>query len=160
MAKLGIPLEGARRASLRGAYYTRTWRGIIIAQSQDRPSKRRLSPRRKAAVEALEASHWAIRYTHSSLVAAAMDATRGSLILWRDLLTAQMAGTLTAIDLDTGRTVYPDRYRRLVAAALDRLDMHPAGLLMRDADRWHIVPWGPAGTVLTSRGPGMTPAWR
>lgn len=160
MAKLGLPVEGARRASLRGAYYTRTWRGLIIAQSQDRPSRRRMSRRRREAIDQLEGSIWAIRYTDGSLVSQAMEATRHSLILWRDLLTATIAGTLLAIRTTDGRLIVPERYRRLVERALDTLDPIQAGMLVRDANRWRILPLGLAGQVLTSRGPGATPEWR
>lgn len=160
MAKLGVPVEGARRASLRGTYYTRTWRGLIIAQSQDRPSRRRMSRRRREAIEQLEGSIWAIRYMDGTLVAQAIDATRHSLILWRDLLTATMAGTLLAMRTTDGRLIVPERYRRLVERALDTLDLVTTGMLVRGPDRWHIMGTGQAGQVLTSRGPGAVPEWR
>ena len=93
------------------------------------------------------------------MVSEAMDATRGTLLLWRDLLTSLMAGSLVAVTTTEGRTIYPDRYRRLVMRALDVLDQLPRGMLIRHADRWHITPWGPAGTRLISQGPGLPPTW-
>lgn len=159
MAKLGMPVAGARRYSLRGSVYTRTWRGLVIAQSQDRPSRKRLSRTRRAAIEQIEGSIWAIRYMDGGMVSEAMDATRGTLLLWRDLLTSLMAGSLVAVTTTEGRTIYPDRYRRLVMRALDALDRVSTGILTRRGDRWHIDPWGPAGTRLTSQGPGMPPTW-
>lgn len=160
MARLGVPLEGARRASLQRAYYTRTWRGIVIAQTQDRSARKRKSKAWQQSIDRLRASMWAIRYYDPGAVAEIMDATRGTQILWRDLLTAWMAGTVVTVRTEDGRTLYPVRYRRLVERALDVLDMHPVGLLVRAGDRWRILPPGPAGTVLTSGGPGQPLGWR
>jgi hypothetical protein len=139
--------------------YTRTWRGRLVASIWPRKRKARRTLTQREREEMLRSMVLAIKYTNPETVSHAIDTFKKSRILYRDWLFSVMYGSaIWNLTLD-GRPFYPDQFRIAVSKALDELRPQRPGIPARHARHWHILPFGPAGTVLTSQGPGQPPTW-
>jgi len=159
MAVLGAPLRVSKKLSLRGAFYTRTWRGIVVACIWPRERKRRRTRADKNRNERLIDLVTAIKWAPPIDIENAMDAVKGTPFLWRDLLTSQMTGhQIAPVEID-GRVIYPESFVLQLLRALDTFATKPSSPLTRYPGRWRAQPIGTAGTRYTSKGPGQTPVW-
>jgi hypothetical protein len=159
MAKLAAPLPGARRLALRGAYYTRTWRGLVIAQAWPRKRNIRRTLTQRAREDFIRNSIWAIRYTDAAMVELAQKTFAKSQILWRDQLTSTYAGTMWAGETTDGRKFWPMRFVKLISRSLDVFRPATGALLARGPNIWQAINPAAAGARLTSQGPGQPPKW-
>lgn len=161
MAKLGPPISGGLPVSVHSAYYVRTWRGKVIAQSQDRHHRNRISKATKLARDKLKASVWAIKIMDAASIRQAINELADTQILWRDALTAGIYGTLyPPIQTERGR-LYPERFLQLVDRALDHAIGHRIGTTAtRATSTWTRLASGSPGQRLTSNGPGKLPTWK
>lgn len=111
--------------------------------------------RRERLVDTVTAVKWA----PPEDIAQAMDATKGTPFLWRDLLTSQMTGhQIAPIELE-GATIYPESFILQLLRALNTLGKGKTGPLTRWPDRWRAISAGTAGSVYTSQGVGQVPKW-
>jgi len=159
MAVIDAPLSAAKRITLRGAFYTRTWRGLVVASIWPRKRAARRSLAQLAREEYLVALNTAILYASVDELQQAMDATKNSGLLWRDALTSQYAGhQIAPIQLD-GIVCYPESFVRQVRRALDTLAGSITGPVYRATDAWRANRPAQAGTIFTSNGEGQNPSW-
>jgi len=159
MAVLGAPLRVSKKLSLRGAFYTRTWRGIVVACAWPRERVRRRTRADKKRNERLTDLVTAIKWAPPIDIANAMEAVQGTPFLWRDLLTSQMTGhQIAPIELE-GKTIYPETFVLQVLRALDSLSTSASAPLARYAGRWRAQPPGPPGSRFTTHGVGNPPTW-
>lgn len=88
-----------------------------------------------------------------------MDAAAGTGVLWRDMMTAMLYGTLFAIDLEGGTTLHPIQFVEKISRALDLIGAETGAMLIRGQGQWITVRPGEVGQVLTSTGPDSLPTW-
>lgn len=159
MAVVGAPILAAKNISLRGAFYTRTWRGLIVASVWPRTRGKLKNAAQRRNQERLKDLVTAVRYATPDEVSDAINATRGTPLLWRDLLTVQYSGHMVVPVTVDGKRFYPATYTAQVLRALDTLTTRPSGPIYRATDAWRANIPGPAGSVFTSAGPGQNPLW-
>jgi len=160
MAVVGAPFKAAKRLALRGAFYTRVWRGLVVAVAWPPPRSRRPTQADLQRRERLTDLTWAVKYATADEVRDAMDSVKGTPFLWRDLLVSQYAGHQIAPINYNGITLYPETFRKQVVRALDTIGGAISGPPVRDVDRWRAYRPAAAGTVFTSNGPDAIPTWQ
>jgi hypothetical protein len=148
---LGAPLPWIQRDARLGLYYTQLWRGLRVV---------RVSTGQLARARDFAAAVLAIKWLDPGIIAAAMDANKGSPSLWRDQLMSQIYGTAFALTDAEGKTIYPRQFVEKVTRALDLLGAETGALLVRAPGQWQTLAPGAPGFRLTSNGPGTTPTWR
>lgn len=102
-----------RSVSLKGALYVRTWRGKIVVAKWPRGKSGNIDAGTIQRMVDFKHAQTLAKYLIPQQQMAARDATEGTPLLPRDLLTAAMYGRLWSITTTTGRQIFS------VAAASD-----------------------------------------
>lgn len=159
MAVCGPPIAYARRVALRGAYHLSVHRGQIVATIWPRPH---LARPRKSELERREwmrVTNALVKRMDPETWRVIQDQVGNTSTLARDFAMMMIAGTAFSIRRADGRELLPLRFRRLMFEALDALRLRDLALLCRHPDRWRAIEQQPAGSVLTSQGPGQPLRW-
>jgi hypothetical protein len=159
VATTASPLPWIRKDSRKGLYYSRQWRGITVAQGWPRRRKARRSALQRQKETDFAAAVLAIKWMDPTLVSAYIDRCKGSQVLWRDALMAQLYGTAFALTSAEGTTIYPQQFYNKVNRALDLIGAETGALFVRAPGQWQTLAPGAPGSRFTSRGPGLTPHW-
>jgi len=145
--------------SLRKAVYTAERRGILYASKWPRHKGRSPSPQVRHNQEWFAKAQAAYKLTAPQIIVTAMQATAGTPLLARDLLTSAMAGRLFSITVQGERTLYPVAARIDVSTSIDILGHNPGDMLYRGPEIWATFPAGRPGQHLMSNGPLSSPTW-
>lgn len=92
---------------------------------------------------------WAIKFLPGILHAQAIQATKGTPLLPRDILMQQMFGRFCAVKLPDGRRIYPMAARQDISESLDILSQVPGTILVRGPEFWYGLEPGDPGDVLS-----------
>lgn len=159
MAILKGPYYGRRSPSLMKHLVVREWRGQIVLAAWPRKAKRPLHPKTVEANEKFRQAQILSKYLISQQQVLAREASEGTPLLPRDLLTAAMYGRLWAIDIVGEGTFYSNAMVSDVSQNLDIIGQTPGDTMARAAEGWEAVAGGETGQVLTSQGPDQKPTW-
>ena len=145
--------------SFRKALYVAEARGILYAAKWPRTRGKSPHPNVRHNQDWFKEAQAAQKVTAPRVIVTAMEATHGTPLLPRDLLTAAMAGRLFAIT-EAGRgTLFPVAARQDVSQSLDIIGQKHGDILVRRDDIWSVLPQGNPGQILVSQGPGALPVW-
>lgn len=165
------PLLSSPRGRLdpRAYYKPPVFRGSIhiafvddraYARKNPRPYGRPRSEKQKAAIDWFRATNQAWKYLPPRVKDGYKAAAIGALLQPRDLFFAHMAGRLFWLTTEEGIKMYPLGALEDLSETLDIIAQLPGSLIVRAELLWTSLPPGPAGYVLTSRGPGLTPEYQ
>lgn len=123
MAVLQGKFIGKRGASLKNAFYVRTWRGQLVVCAWPRKQKIKQPPAVLERREKFRQAQKLAQYLIPEQQMLAREASEGTPLLPRDLLTAAMYGRLWAISFADGRTIYSEGQAHDVSLNLDVLPL-------------------------------------
>lgn len=136
-----------------------TYRGQIRVRSWPRKQTAAERAKKRDREEWFRQANILTKYVIPEQAIIAIEATRGTPFMPRDLLVMAMAGRVFGYREPGGRTIYPMGARSDVSASLDVFTQTVGGLLARGSEFWEAVDPGTAGQALVSQGPNALPAW-
>jgi len=90
----------------------------------------------------------------------AVDLSKGTSLLWRDVLMMAANGTLFTVKDAAGNTYFGARtVSQTIQNLLDGISDEPGTILGRTASGWQVLLPATQGFVLTSQGAGNSPLW-
>jgi hypothetical protein len=104
-------------------------------------------------------AQWATKYWAPQVQRQIAEATRGTPMMPRDVMTMIMAGRFNAIQMADGRIIYSMAAVQDISESLDILSQTKGSMLYRNNTLWQGVPPGSPGQVLTFTGLNSAPAW-
>lgn len=158
-------LQRGGRAGKRGPSFKKSLTlserdGRLIGSKWPRKMPGPLSERHQFEMERFRQAQLVAKYAPAREQIIAIEVTAGTPLLPRDIITMAIYGRLFAIDIEGIGTVYPEAWRLDIQAALDVFGSPIGALLTRHPGTWSIIPPGPAGSALTSQGPGQNLIWK
>lgn len=98
----------------------------------------------------------AANYVAPNMMLQFHEATQGTPLLPRDILTHILSGRAMMFELPDGRKMYPMIFRESVNEALDALSQTDGTVLVRTAEGWVGLPYGGGGSGAGGTPPDMT----
>ncbi|PIQ24893.1 hypothetical protein COW64_17265 [bacterium (Candidatus Blackallbacteria) CG18_big_fil_WC_8_21_14_2_50_49_26] len=146
MAELGLVGKGSNRGpSFKGRYLIYLQNGQIRIQRWPRKRKRKLHSKTIAQNKMFRAAQWLTKYLDGSQMVIAAEATAGTPLLPRDIMTMLMYGRAFGLKFNDGKVFYTMAQRRDISESLDILGSEPGYILQRGADFWTAVPFSGGG---------------
>jgi hypothetical protein len=124
-----------------------------------RPTSNPPTPRKQAQNEWFQSAIDGIRWVDVGQLQAAIDWSRPTLYMPRDVLMMAMAGNLYTWTDESGVTYYPRKVAMSIQNGLDSIGQTEGNVLARGPVRWQALAPGSVGYVLQSNGPGQLPSW-
>lgn len=143
-----------RQPTFRGAFQLDTFRGEIRARRWPRKRGKPKTLAEKARQDWFRAVQKAADYWPSQTLRAIHDATAGTPLLPRDIVTHIASGRAAYFELPDGRKIYPMLIKTQVSEALDSLGQTEGMLIIRGAQYWEAhpisaLPIGPPSFIQT-----------
>lgn len=159
MAKLVGGDDAKRAPSLRGRVYIYgTGQDRVVASwPRSRPGNQ--SVWQLHGQELMRQAAAAVKVTTPDQIAWAMEITKGTRFLWRDVLYKCLYARLPKIILEDGTRLVPMPTRVNISELLDNVDWTPGTMLFRGDRYWLPVPPGANGDVLRFTSVGTVPVW-
>jgi hypothetical protein len=159
MAKTKVGNTNQKLPVLSGQLIFRVNRGQLVAQRWPRKRSRPLHPHTVEQNQWFREACLLAKYADRNSQRIALDATRNSPLLARDILLMAMSGRHFVIDLPDGKKVIPTVMTKAVSDSLDAISQHPGSVLVRAPDGWIAIAPTAEGQIITATGPDLTPTW-
>lgn len=150
---------GRRGPSYGKSLYVYERDGQLVIAAWPRKPRGRKSPKQLANMERFRQAQKLIPHIAPHEMVTAIEATKDTLYLPRDLITAAMYGRTFSIAVQGQRTLVPMAFKKDVSFSLDTISVQPGGMMVRGGEFWDPLPQGLSGQVLVSRGSGAQPQW-
>ena len=111
-------------------------RGSPRIRKWPRPQSAATKAKTAEHVEWFRQAQWLTKYISPGQMKVAMESTRGTPLMPRDLLTMAMAGRLWLIVDENGKEIWPVAVRNDISQALDILSKKPGSIMYRGPDIW------------------------
>lgn len=160
MAKLVGYVVPRKPPSLKDNLVVSTWRGVAYVAKWPRKRGKNLPQITKDQNDWFRQANALTKYIAPQLQVVAREAVKGTPLYPRDVQIALMKGTLFSLTMDDGRKLYSMATVNAVSESLDVFGITPGGILVRNSQRWDLLPSGLADQVLTSQGPNLQPFWK
>lgn len=135
------PSPGGRRPTFRGIFQRDVTQGVERVRKWPKPRGRAKTAAEKARQDKFKWANQATKYMAPQIVADMTKAVRGTPLMPRDMLIAQLYGRLTMFVLDDGRHLWPKEAVMEVSKALDILSAIEGYTLRRGPTAWEGVPF-------------------
>jgi len=119
--------------------------GSIRVRAWPRKRGRSGTPKQQANRDKFASVQRASRYIAPQTYSQIVDATQGTPLLPRDIVTMIMYNRVAAFTLPDGRTLYPMAVRKDVSEALDSISQTEGDTLVRGPEGWIALPYGGGG---------------
>lgn len=119
--------------------------GSIRVRAWPRKRGQQATPKQKANQEKFAQVQRASRYIAPQTYSQIVNATQGTPLLPRDIVTMIMFNRVAAFTLPDGRTLYPMPVRKDVSEALDSISQTEGDTLVRGPEGWIALPYGGGG---------------
>lgn len=146
-----------RRPSLKGVVSMQVRNGQEIMTAWPATRKKKINPKTAEQMEWFRQAQAATKYLAPDMLFNAIEATKGTPLLPRDVLTMMFAGRLVAITMPDGKTKYSRAAMNDVSTSLDTISQTPGDTLVRGPNGWEGAPPAPSlGPAVTLRYNGVT----
>lgn len=129
-----------RRPSLRGAVSVAVRQGQEVASAWPRSRGKTLPNTTKEQMEWFRQAQWATKYMSPDQLFAVTEASAGTPLLPRDLLTMMMSGRLLYFITPDGKKVFPRVAMNDVSKSLDTINQTEGWILIRGPTEWVGAP--------------------
>lgn len=146
-------------AALRGNIIIDTYRGQVRIRSWPKPRGKAKSAAQQVAQDLFYWRARVAKHADERQMHFARTITPGSGWMPRDVIMSLMAGRFFSRIVTEQGVIYSMSFIAQVSEALDAITQQPGTLLWRSEDRWHPIPPGTPGNVLTYQGTEDPPEW-
>lgn len=130
-----------RRPSMRGILMQDVSQGVERNRAWPKKRGRPKNSTTREQNEWFRQAQAATKYIDAQLMTSVMEATAGTPLLPRDLLTMMFANRFIMIEMPDGRKLYPVTAKRDVSDSLDTLGQTVGFTLRRGTQFWEAVPY-------------------
>jgi len=143
-----------------GIAYVSTWRGVAYIAKWPKKRSRPLHPKTVALADRFSKIGRMVRYLDPKQQVAAIEATKGTPLYPRDILSMGLAGTLFYYVEPSGQRIFSMATRVAVSESLDVIGDVEGTLLVRSGNLWVPVLPTVEDDFLCLKGTPLVPTWQ